>query len=300
MQVNNRKNKILSFESYLCDIEMYCGVDLSEEKKSLKKSGESLLVLMNLATKLDVDPSQLFNKTIDLVVLKNNLDTNKSTRLRERYAQTQFSSTTSLNTILEQIEKTTDTDYFLKRLQIKKNFLEIHRPLSILAINDLLKESAHFLGQNDLEEIGINNAEKFMRLEFGQNFSIKDTPKQIYEKFADLSYLVEENWSYKVEKSRTSEITITTAQTEKMNDFNHGESYTNHLTNTCRLSFIQHISKRLGFSGIEIQNSFRDDDNFKFKINFSSAFRPRSFLKNHGDLFQSGSPTSFDNVLTLQ
>lgn len=247
----------------------------------LSKKRVSSIALIELANALKVDPSKLYANEVDYSVIEKNLLSEDEVHLLPRYYKGSFSSTTSLSSVLSQMKHYRHSDFIMRKLQIKEKLLEEHRPLSILAVNDALNYSEHFLNNKDFEEIGYRNSEKFMHSSFGRAVSQGNTVKKAYELFVENIHLVETNWKYRVKKCLSEGLVIESRQSDHMNDLTQGEVYTNDKTTHCRLSFIKHISEHLGYQGVQVYQTSEQLSSgvFDFTVDWSqSTKRPCATL----------------------
>jgi hypothetical protein len=248
---------------------MYC-----ELRELLSKKYFGIVEFTQLANILDIDLTKMLQKKFCLEALMA-----KYLRLGEylfsslpiHYSTNQFSSTTSLSSILSQFKNDELTTFVLRKLQIPKEILGGHRPLSILAINDAIQILKNYSKNNEFFIGAKKNCLKFIDSDFGNSIKSETNLKSLYEVSFNNANLIEKSWDYKILKSSHRNISIRTEQTISINEL---DSYTNEETTFCRLQFIKNISNLCGYEGVEINNINQiSQDALEFDVDFSGAKR---------------------------
>lgn len=238
----------------------------------LKRRGSELADLVSLADALNLDFKAFYYKDfcLEALIAQNlRIPNTELSLIPRKYLLHQNSSTTSLNSLLNQFQNKNVQEYVLRRLQIPRSYLEEKRPLSILAINDAIKILKIYSNENEFQFGALENCKKFIEGDFGKSICQEGNLAKIYESSFYYSSLIEQSWDYQILSATGSGMTVKSVQTR-----NEGfeSSYTNEDTTFCRLEFIKNISRFCGYTDVLVTELNQTAFNaIEFRLEFSAA-----------------------------
>ncbi len=209
--------------------------------------------LLQISKNLKVDCKNLLTANLDLEVLSAHLK-GENLQIPDKYLKGMFSSSTSLKNTVNQFKRFGMKEYILKKLQIDETYLNEHRGISVLAVNDALKEAELFLTDSDLQNYSRANANDFYTSEFGKYVRENMSKNNVIDTIIDFVHLVEQNWSYKIiSRNILGQYVISTSQSKRMNDLNLGITFTTPTINKMRIYFFYYFLELCGFSGQKVE-----------------------------------------------
>lgn len=226
--------------------------------------------LLQISINLKVDPVLLWQRNLDLDVLKEQRKANFI--LPSRYSDVKSSKIASLRNVLEQFKRYNLYEYALNRIQLTEEIMKENASISVLAINDLLTYSGDFFTEKDYIDIARRNSFFMFENTLKTEVSINNSSKEIATNLFELIQHFERNWEYKIVTSKLNSITIETLESDRMQSAKGYSSFTNHITTYGRFSFIK---QALGYFAVDTYNVIQHSDwenpkkNFKFTVEFN-------------------------------
>lgn len=152
-----------------------------------------------------------------------------------------YSSTTSLSSLACEAKAIGRKEDLLLSLQIDESLLNEHRPLSVLACRNALETIKHLLDEDNIKQIGINNAKKFCSGKLGNVLLATKNISAGLDAFIHHSKLVERNWTYEVLKQTSSGFLLFSEESSELLDNLTQKSITTDALNTWRWSFLEEV-----------------------------------------------------------
>jgi hypothetical protein len=201
----------------------------------------SAVDLILIANNLNVDAENLFTGKIHREEVVKQLSSGHNCTKPNHFMEKAYSSTTSLSSLLNKAEKFGKKDYLLKKLQVNENYLDDHKPISVLACRDALNAMNGLFGLKEITEIGKQNAQKFCAGNFGA--AMVGTTKQnaAIDSFVENSHLIEKNWNYKIVRTGNKQVILESVETQEMLEHLQGEVFSTIELNTWRWSFLEEV-----------------------------------------------------------
>lgn len=256
-----------------------CRLDKSLVYKGIKNSTKlNVIDLQNIANNLKIHISHLVHQSVDIDYL--DAFHNEGTMiLPKSFKKGAFSSTTSLNSVIEEFIEYEKYEDALMYLQITPELLKSHERISITVVHDLIQFMQRYIDDEKLTNIGKRNADAFLKTNFfGDVFYDCLNNKRPGESLFENVHLVERNWSYQIQKSNNGCIKVRTSQTEQMNDICPDAVYTNSNTNKVRFEFIRRILEKVGYQSSIKQTSYiSKNGSFNFEVEYTKFKRPAYF-----------------------
>lgn len=274
----NSKSDLLTSKEAIRICEFFISQKLKSEKlycqlrELLRYRSFTLAQFSELANILEVDLKKMLCRQIcfEALISKHvQQDLSKPVSLPVPYQSHQYSSTTSLSSLLSPFQNEELKSYILRNLQIPKDYIKTHRPLSIKAINDAIQLLKRYAKDNEFYLSSIENCRKFLASDFGRTISNESCLKDLYELSFYNANLIEKSWHYKILNTSHAQITIRTDQSIPSSI---AGVYTNTETTYCRLQFIKSISDLCGYEGVRVIDSSNiSQDSLVFSLDFRSA-----------------------------
>lgn len=224
------------------------------------------LDLITIANNLSIDAVSLSNGEFCKKQVYKSVMKNGEVVSPDHLLESAFSSTTSLNSLLEAARPFGRREYLLKKLQVQESYLSEHRPLSVLACGRALEIMGPFFTAEVLRSIGTNNAKKFCSGPFGEAMTLYDSLTNSLENFVENSKLIEKNWDYKIVKREGSDLLVETTESELMREHMEGKPFTTTSMNIWRSSFLQEILRINSFQKVKCVSSIASKHTSYIKV----------------------------------
>lgn len=263
-----------------------CELDKSKVYSRVKNPEKlDIIDLQNIANNMNLHITHLVNQTVDTDYL-NAVHNRGNILLPRSFKKGAFSSTTSLNSVMQEFIEYEKYEDALMYLQINPEILKNHEKISITVIHDLIQFMQRYIDDEKLANIGKRNADAFLKTDFfGDVFYDCLNNKRPGESLFENVYLVERNWTYNILKSNNGNIVVNTSQTEEMLDNCPNANYTDDYTIKVRFEFIRRILEKVGYHcRIKQTSNISTNGKFRFEVEYHkikrlSLLRPASVFQ---------------------
>lgn len=211
--------------------------DLKNSTKSL--SADKLIAISNI---FGIDPVDFFLNRYCEDALVKKISGDKSF-INSKYLKNANSSVKFLNSLLSKIPSNDCVEYILSKLQISKGFLDDNsNRISIFSIKDASLLAKSYITDEAKWDIGRNSCQSLSNMFITHDFAKTKSTQEFYEAFADKSFIVEDNFTYKIIKSSSSRVVIASEQKDQSIS---PDNYSTNYINTTRAAFIYELSNTL-------------------------------------------------------
>lgn len=261
------------FRKYLEELIEYTSINRDELFQNCLSINKKRIIsaedLLQISNNLKVDPILLWQKRLDLNVLKSEIMGQRI--MPACYSEVRGSSIASMNNLLERLKFYGIYDYALKKIQFNEKMITENTSISVVAINDLLLYSNQFLVEKDYSIIGRNNGRYLYETVLKNEINSNNTPRNITTDMVERVFHFEKNWNYKIIKSKLNSVIIESWESDLMRSTKTYRPFTNVMTNLLRFEFVKGVLGDLGVkvdSVVPLTGWDNPKNSFQFEINF--------------------------------